>query len=169
MDVAPICCEHIRRCDGDSVQVDALVYPPRKSLPWHLELFWAVLDNAMTESDIDWINTESDHIFSFRNCCEALGIDVQAARKALNGRLKIAKPHKKKLRWGVIAAAIEQFPGDYSHGYGECPPGITRSFCPECRHRYNTFYNSRHPRGKRRRRITRDTRCLNDAIPANIG
>lgn len=141
--------------DSDSLEIERLMHPPPLTRPWHIELMHAVLENAITEADLKWINLEDEgHIFSFRSCCETLGIDADAARAALNAKIEIKKPlRKKKQPRSELIKEIVDVPGiTYTHAYNECPVGLGVSFCTECRQRYNYRYNSLHPRGIRMRR-----------------
>ena len=54
-----------------------------------LTLLVALIDNAILERDLAWINSTFDHPFSFKNCCDHLGIDFVAARRVLDQRIRI--------------------------------------------------------------------------------
>ena len=141
--------------DNDSLEVERLMHPPALTRPWHLELMSAVLEHAITDRDLKWINREDEgHIFSFRSCCEALGIDAEAARAALNAKIEVKKPVvKKKQPRSALAREIADVPGcEYTHTYDQCPPGVSVSKCPECRQRYNYRYTQLWRRGVRMRR-----------------
>jgi hypothetical protein len=134
-------------CDVDTGEFEEEFYGSRPELSFELALMEAQIKHAIYERDLAWVNDvhgleRRDYIHSFRNCCDHLGIDYRAARKILNQRLRKksvlaprAQPNE-ALRFEIV-----DVPGKtYSHAYGECPSGVIRSKCPECRQRYSYRY-----------------------------
>ena len=105
------------------------------AIPFELALMAAAIRFAIYEKDLRWINDDdrSEYPFTFKNCCEYLGIDYQAARKVLNQR--IGKGRRVLLRQPKrLEFEVEDVPAkEYTHAYQECPPGVNPSRCPECR------------------------------------
>jgi hypothetical protein len=100
-------------CETDAAEFNQVFSGSREgAMPSELSLMAAVLSFAIYEKDLEWINGDdySEHPFSFRNCCEYLGIDHLAARKVLNQRLGKCR--------GVPFPATET---------GACPQNLRRS------------------------------------------
>jgi len=100
----------------------------------------ALFEHAMSERDDVWIRRDNSdyengfYIYSFQNCCESLGIDYQAARKALIKQFAEEKQSRRK-----ITEHIQEKPGVvYTHGYGACGQSVK---CKECKQRYLYTYN----------------------------
>jgi hypothetical protein len=70
-------------CETDTAEFEEAFSGSRgRAIPFELALMAAALRWAIFERDTAWINSDEEHVFSFRNCCESLGIDHLAARKA---------------------------------------------------------------------------------------
>jgi hypothetical protein len=131
-------------CETDTAEFNEVFSGSREgAMPSELSLMAAVLSFAIYEKDLEWINGDdySEHPFSFRNCCEYLGIDHLAARKVLNQRLSKCRGVLFRQPKPRLKLEIRDLPGkEYTHAYDECPPGVNPSRCPECRQRYNAAY-----------------------------
>ena len=135
--------------DCESVEFYSLTHPVRTVLPPHLALIAAVLEHGIDDGDLPWINREDSGVFTFRSCCESLGIDCEAARRVLNRKMK-PRQSKKMVRRVDIA----DVPGiEYTHKYGECPPdGQSLAHCRECRQRYAHWYQAHRRQVRHERR-----------------
>ena len=60
-----------------------------RAIPFDRALQAAAIRWAIFERDTSWINDDDDpdYVFSFKSCCESLGIDYLAARTVLNQRI----------------------------------------------------------------------------------
>lgn len=131
----------VANSDADGLLTAEAFYGGKpRELPFEQALMVAVLRQAIMDRALDWINLDVDFLFSFRNCCESVGIDYLAARKALNAKIRPGFTRQKRALavHEELKSVIQDMPGrQYTHRYGNCQKS---SRCAECRQRYNFYY-----------------------------
>lgn len=116
----------------------------RMPLTPYQSLMAALLNLAIADGDLDWINQEQDWIFSFASCCEGLGIDPAGARERLNRDPRMQEREKEPRRavpraWVKRTLVVVDLPGrSYDHEYKTC---VQPSRCKQCRQRYTRAHH----------------------------
>lgn len=126
-----------------------------RQIPAELGLMIAQIRWAIFEADLEWINDDSDrdYVFSFRSCCDVLGLDCDATRNVLNDRIgkKGFRVYAPKPRTALEPRSRRRPGKDLLASLRGVPRGVKCSRCPECRSRYNFAYGRYWRRSSRSR------------------
>jgi hypothetical protein len=129
------------------VEKDPVEEHRRKSfaISGEMRLALAVFRDAIKQRDKEWLLSNREAPYSFRNLCEALELSESRARERLllHFKEKRKRTHYTR-RLHKKATGIGDIPGrDYTHGYGDCPGGMILSRCEQCTSRYRYNYRRR--------------------------
>jgi len=134
-------CNFSPSADARTVDTYARFYEKRIISDPERMIILAQFEHAISERDHRWVTRRNEeyeggfYIYSFENCCEELGFDPQATRKALLQWFEIGKPQKVTINKDT---ALNKPGVEYSHKYGACGQAAK---CEECKSRYRYSYN----------------------------